>query len=621
MTRLPRVGTVAYNGFKFPAPFQSTVSGVPVFDSSGRTVKYYQWIFRVEGVLVSEDLTFAGSPQTGVKIDFEMDTLRVILTTPGREFVFFDQGFGDLVVNKGFASTSQASSASKSVALDAVFGPKPRFSSWQPRGSNHAVFINWECEIQIPQTCLDPVFRNTLAEYNYSTTWSIDQGSRTVRTTNVTMEIPMTRRNATSRLTPTSIDRFRNLVKVQTLASKLSGFHRSSNFTESEDKRIMRATIVDTEIPSSNPYFVGMVNMNVTHSVSNKNNTLVPDSNQLWTNTISGRVEVAPNFPKALGWIAIQNVIIQRMDVPFKRKFEKLIETKTSGPIGQFAESLGLISAPTPVLSTQITTGLKLITALSLQEEVYGHGISFSIEYIIATTIENLVRDSGLFTTVPGSWTKWRASLDTIDPNRGYSGLQGENNDVIIDLCLEDSQPIRAFIFPSSEQTARPFVSSPGKINAEDTWITFENTVFKLLDTNAIELIPLHSSKTDADTTQRNLESQRTNGQVPFTSTSSKGAATVQSRADTQMKLRMMGKASRVGLKPIIPRIISVGGLPVTNVGNPVTLTRQRDTPMGVPLFTSRWSIDYRVSTVRDLKPDDIKIVNIGPGEKTNFTL
>lgn len=622
MPRLPQVGTRAYNGFQFPSTFQATVSGIPIMDRSGRTVKYYQWTFIIEGTLVSEDLTFEGSPTPGVKIDVEMDSLRVILTTPAREFVFHDQGFGDLVVNKGFASTSLAPALSTSVALDADYGPKPKIRAWQPRGSNHAVFISWECTVTIPQNCLNPEFKNSLAEYNYNMSWSIDDRNTTIRTTNVIMEIPMTRRGATNRLTQTTIDKFRSSIDVPTINGP---FKRASTFNMSDDKRTMTATITDTEIHSSNPYFPGMVKMEVNHTVSSSTDILIPISNTNWKNRISGRVEVALSTNKALGWTAIQHVINTRMGIA-KRAIRKTRIARTEIGLQDFINPLGSLFAAAvspgqaPVGDLIITGGLKLITALSITEELYGRGISFSVEYIVSTNLVDLLGVTGLFTPIPGDWTKWRASLDIVDYHRGFENMQQSLPDVIVDLCIKDRQEVPGFISPGPTLKDLPFASSPGPISKDDTWLTFYNRVTVTSEPNTIPLNPLSSSVADTTASIKQLETGAKGGRVPVEPTPSKSEVTIQKRAASTIELTMTGFATRVALQGPPPQITSIGGKVAVPSGTNKVKYDRKDTPTGIPIYTTTWQISYALDAVpRDLKPGDIKIGGGDPG-KTIFT-
>ena len=209
------VGRVGYNGFLFPHIVQVKISGTPVEDAAGRTNKQIQWTISAEWTLVSEDGPVDTVAEGGT-IDDNVERLREILTTPGRELVVTDQGFGDnFVVNQGMVDSALSTLFTGTAPiLDAAYGPKPTFEAWTPVGSNRASHINWSCVVTIPQCKRSPKHKDILSEWTYGVRWSINESRMTTRSISGAIEIPVTRKNATSREIQNTVDKFRESVDI-----------------------------------------------------------------------------------------------------------------------------------------------------------------------------------------------------------------------------------------------------------------------------------------------------------------------------------------------------------------------------------------------------------------------
>ena len=87
------------------------------------------------------------------------------------------------------------------------------------------------------------------------------------------------------------------------------------------------------------------------------------------------------------------------------------------------------------------------------------------------------------------------------------------------------------------------------------------------------------------------------------------------------MTLVMTGFASRAAIQPPPPRIVSVGGkLPIVD-GSSTVDYKKLDTPSGIPIFTTTWSIVYFIDEVPDLQPQAIAVVGGDPNQPTVFNL
>ena len=237
---------VRYGDYVFPAAVSLKFQVEPMMDSSGRHPKWWKHTFTIETVVSSVD-GFSGSfmgSSNGLKTDdLNMSQIRRRLSLPGLRFEIFSKGVGqnqrfdqtglsptgEPVPRNYAVSTNQDPNISSGTGLgnpddngtllftvdgstDLDFGPKPKLLLCEPMGDSRVMRIVWtvECSLPVccvayntntatrPTICLTPYNANnvagkdtlnTLTDFSYSMSWSVDEQGFTVRTIVGTIEV------------------------------------------------------------------------------------------------------------------------------------------------------------------------------------------------------------------------------------------------------------------------------------------------------------------------------------------------------------------------------------------------------------------------------------------------
>ena len=110
---LPDVGTLGYNGVTFSCLQHTSISGKPLPDNAGRTIKGMEWTLNVDGLVTLE----AGQ----TTIDTTVQTLRRLLSAQGGILTYSNKGFGpSFTVN------------TPGGIKDMAWGPIPEILAFQP---------------------------------------------------------------------------------------------------------------------------------------------------------------------------------------------------------------------------------------------------------------------------------------------------------------------------------------------------------------------------------------------------------------------------------------------------------------------------------------------------------
>lgn len=434
MTRpIASSGNVHYNGFDFPAPLSLKVRCVPNYDAAHATVKHRTYNVVLETILVADDFEAAayGGPvlAPGDPVDAALAVLRKKLTEPGKTLKLKNQGLGgDLTVNYANAIGR---------------GPSPKMLAWEPMGGNCACRIVWECEFTVAE-CDPGILTNTssLGEFSYTVDFSLTPDGLTQVTLAGLIEVNVHRMGEIG-LAWRQIDHTADQLREQINFFKAVNVERRRQYRLSEDRRFLHFTITDTEIGSENPYFPGCVRMDVQQRLNSKGPTAY---GVRFDNGISGRIEVAPGFPKKLAWYAFVWVVKARY-----KKFN-----------------------PTPDENSAGTKSPKILRHFDITEDIFGRGMSFSLAWDFVSDRETLLEQSGLWEPIPGSWNNWRSSLSqNVDAVYGPAGaMHRRTDDNLIDFCLYvPSQPLVQPEPPLTRMGAVPQIfSPPGK---DESWLQY----------------------------------------------------------------------------------------------------------------------------------------------------
>jgi len=555
-------GEVYYNGFTFPAQLRSKLEATYVPDDSGRTVKYVHYRLEIECEVFPDDSPTATA---GDPVDTNVRSLRKKLSRYGRELRFTDQGAGtDFIINGGQGNGT----------TDVMFGPKPQVLSLKSIGSNRAWWLHWVVDTYIPECSEGTPRTSGLMQFNYEAEWSIDREGMTVRKINGVAEIAANRVSTASTKISDTADKYRELVTDGFPVPK--GFWREQEYRLSQDKRTLRFTITDTEVPSDTPFYDKMVEIDVDHTVD------APFMNGAWTrffNTLSGTIKVRAGVPKVFAWAA------------FKYLMKERVGLYNSGG-----------KAPIPI-------------DLSISEKVFGREVRFSISYVLNNlNINSFVNDCRLFRPISDvTWDTWRTSLEPIQNPRGFlGGKHNAGDDVILDLCssgLSRAQTnYHPVVLPTIIQNQR--YQRPTARNSwlyYDVWLVFEE------DVNGA-IIQRMSDQDENTLVERQGDKDDTAPDLVAGKDKASEDRNIQVWGQKAYKVYLVGRAVRVGYPIPRPKLVSVGDQKAYRMGKSRFVSKRYAGSTGIPLYFATWRIPYVLK--KTPKGDTVGKAKIGGDEK-----
>lgn len=580
---IQRPGEVEYRGFVFPAPISSRITSNPVPDSSGRQVKYIEYTLTIDCFLTATDFpagfVYGGTDEKGhPSMDVPMETLRGYLQQPGYELKFNSQGFGtDVTIDH---------------TKDLSFGPHPRISLWEPLGGTTTVHIVWECNFTVSDCPFGFMGQNPneYAAFVYSVDWGIGQDGATTRSVTGHIEFKNFRTTAGGMYTTGTPDLFRDKLNIPIL----EGFTRQQSYRISEDRRTLFFSVVDSEVPSDNPYFPYCLRMDVRHRlngyfISNEGKMF---SGPKWTSTLSGTIELAPGTARFWAWKAFKQII----------KSRRSYADKGDG-VGEEGEEGKGKSREYPIYD------------LSIEEEIYGRSLTFNITWGLTASLDTILHASGLATPIKGpTWSDWKDSLrySNVYGARGYRKLRHlPGNDVMLDIC-GGTPP--APILKQDEKRKKPKPKyKPEKViedyvpEEDESWLLYWNSTNFLSLNNDI----VHTKLGGKRGTDPLKITPGKSGKVEFPVIIFPGvsaqdmveAPVHQRRGVPRVYITIKGFALRVGHKisaEQTPRVITMDGTPIAPARHPYTGKEEEITFLPpIPLYgkavmyTAVWTKTY----------------------------
>ena len=431
------VGTLSYNGIPFGGSSHVTLQMETVQDDAHRTTTYVRHRLTVQ--LILHDPSDTGDT---------FITLRQKLMETGQALIFEGQGAGSFSVNAG-------------AQRDVKFGPHPRILGWAPVGSLRACEVQWQVEFNLPSCVFVSLSQaNPFLAFNFGVSYQVDYKGATSRTVSGYFEIPLTRFN---RSIPDTADSYRSLITLPIP----SEFQRTTqNFNLSADKSRLDFTLVDSEIPSDNPYPKGVAKIDARHSVSWSKYGGGLGGVVGLSGRISVSIELGFNQPTSIAYNYFVRIV--------KDRFLKST---------QYGQRVFLMS-------------------VSAEEGIFDRTSSFSVSYRIlcankksasGSVIPNDVADkmverSGMFTALASSptWNEWALSMVPVNNVGGYQHLtMSASSDAIVDVCGPSPE------MPWAPQTSSPSDNPPyspdlGLYNTTPTsqgsWLVYQDvpTVFQV---------------------------------------------------------------------------------------------------------------------------------------------
>lgn len=416
------------------------IQGTPVRDQAGRTVTYTRWHFRFRTVLYARK---TGDTTT----DFQMNSARQLILSPGGSFEYTDRGFGELSVNTNRRQR------------DAKWGPFVTEISWEPWGDANAGCLEFTVEVCIPE-CNSARFEDKVMAWNYAVTYERDADGFTTRKISGYLEIPQTRDAQGNRKFRHSADEYREKVSPRVPV----GFRPlGASFKLSEDKCRLDFGFADEEMGNEIPP-PGVLRLDAEMDTSNER----PMNFVRYIYTLSATYTMARGFPSSLAHVHFKRLADNRREAAIRE----------SNAIGGAEGALDL----------QWRVG---------EPRMYGKvkQARFSLTFVVTRSRAKALHADGFFHPVPDSnWQLWAASLvgklfkqDGNDAKRGAQYRQDVRgqagmyfaaaDDVIVDLCQKDVPPGGGVSAVLRTRPVAPRVQA-GKLKAtvDPDWVLFEQS-------------------------------------------------------------------------------------------------------------------------------------------------
>ena len=178
------------------------------------------------------------------------------------------------------------------------------------------------------------------------------------------------------------------------------GFTRTQKYKFRKSKREIEYTIVDREQKSDNPMFPTIVKADVSHTVASNLLGSDPFEGQgfrTWNNTFEGTITTRPGVWKGWSWIAMMNIVKQRMyrTAPFAGE-----------TFGVMKDEISSVKVDTDVDAKQLKPR-HLLHKISIKENIYNRETTFNLSYMVITNLSQLFFRTGLFYPVHIAWNNF----------------------------------------------------------------------------------------------------------------------------------------------------------------------------------------------------------------------
>lgn len=540
MPGLPATGELSYNGYTFDGATHIEAAVEFVYDDAGRTIIAHRHTITVDAIVADDS-----------DLDGEVLNIRQRLGEAGKKLTFISKGFGDDLRAVGVVS-------------DVAAGPHPQELSWESLGDDKAAQIRWQVVVTVPLCVLGtPAFVGVMA-LNYSIGYKIDAMTDTTRT--ITGYIQIAQKAGTNFSASDTADRFRSNFMLNPIA----GFKRESTWTGNLKKSRVDFSIVDTQIPSQNPYPPNIMAIDGRHRLSWRRGPRSASPR----NTISMTISPEAGLSGSQAWAVFLTIAGAR-----------IAKAKASAQ---------------PVL----------IDSIEVEENLFGRPQSFVVSYTMLSCIQDFVGDAGLWQPLGTDWNSWKVSLRTTmfdKEHRGNADLRDlAVNDVVVNLC---KSPGIAFVSPNNR---RKFaldnrMRSGGLKNemppADRSFLSWDSRIMSYRDRPAVRQSIVQAPTKDDDFWEVNSGTMKTS--FSFGSSGGATADVIQEGGAGRHGVRIVGRATRVGHQLGRPALVTIGGRPAIErwfrgmqwvVGN----------YFGVPVYAAQWAADY----IADASPGTIKPPN-----------
>lgn len=554
ITGLPAVGAdveISYNGFTFVGPYvDSQLSAHPVYDNTRRIVKHVEYTLRVKAVITkdytagTEGGTVPGSitDTAAFRIrandgDSSPATVRDRLLQAGGQLKYKGQGVGQITVNTSVSDS------------DVDWGPKPQQCSMKKLGGALVYEVDWVVTFCLPECRGVRSSLGNLRAFSYSVSYLTDEGGFATRTISGELEIALNRnpagsgvpQNTIQALTENNVDEWLDSISVDNLLR----FQRmSTHRTISADKSTLQFSIVDKEHHSPNALPIGVVQADVSHTISSQ---FQETAFMRVDHHIAGSITVAGTYTSRHAWSRALLIVKSRMRA---------------------------------IVSSGIWTPILL--AIQVTEQLFGRGVQFSVSFYCTTSPSNpkdvnftaseaLQRDlskSGLFAPLETTWEAWRDSLkekawslrgragikhNVRTSGRIYSLCDGSSKaslqtDLLIRDTVEDSR------YPIEDGSSYGCDCPPVTASLLD----FKNEIKITYDNGVVKVVPLGSANEEKPVSQAPKDNSQKLPTAGMTIRTAKNEVVAVQGSATTWSAEVSGHSVSVCHDPPIPSLYEV---------------------------------------------------------------
>lgn len=617
-------GQIIYNGILLNLTTQHRAKVTPVYSDSDRMVKYLNYVFTVEAVIVADACNPSDSPGNyppGSYRAFHQETTGAILAEmreqlleEGGELYLKEVGLGydlhvvparkdlhgvsthtSLNLQKG-GTTSMGSPASMT-RMDVKHGPKPRELAWEPL-SSRAARIVWSVEFNLAR-CYDE--EGQIVATDALVNWSLNEAGLTTRTVNGYYEVAVNQQvyggdDNNEKKSTNDADRFRYWIRLDW--APLAGFHRTQTYSLSEDRSRLTYTLVDTEIDTGqNAYYPGVINADVVKTTQNQGALDWGKSDTQWSMTLSGSIEVRPGLSPKVAWAAF--ITIVREQLSYFRDGTK----KDEGGIANEQRK-----------EFQTKGDFMILTGVTISEPLFGRSMSFTLSWMFTTKLEHLIEATGHFRPLdtrkkeklPGAtepekihnWDLHSKSLAKVQGERGIANMRLHyTEDHQVGVCnFRESPVLRYFERPPTELPNSEPILESRKPDPETSYRDYQSQAGYDEDTGTVIQKTLRTPTEEPKEFQGSRADFRKAITLEIAGKQYAGGInepTVIShrRGDSVFRVTLVGYAIRAGYIANIPTLQSWNGIPVKLLTRKIT-----DRTIGTAgggLHLTQWRLVY----------------------------
>lgn len=526
--------TVTYNGVQFggaDSQFKSlppmySFEAVPRHDRSGRAVMMVDVNLQVRCIFYE---TSEGNMTNN------MAAIQVALSTPGRSLTMSGLGSGFGIATAGV------------ITADVNNGPKPGPVRCTPIGGQLAWELAWSVQFgYVPCASGSEVF-DAFMEFSFNTTWNNDFEGLATRTISGLARIKQ-HRDFTAN--PDVVVHVAEELRDNFVISVPTGFRRVNNsWRESDDKAVLEFTIVDEEL-RGDPLPDGVTMGNASFSFSSGDGK---GGFATALCVLSMTLRTAPNVHRDMAGKLFLAAVLSKQ--------------------GAMATALGNDKQPIPLKLDIVNhkfedcrvTQCQMVwqmTAASLSTMLTAAGIWQPVSDMIGSTFG-----------APQDYNTWKAGMNSLWANRGFSGLTSNASEaVIIDLCDNvNSKTIGVVSMGSQSLNSQslPSITCPS-ISASGGWINWDLQIVPLRKDNqthhrrAAPFLP-ESSLAAGDLQDPSTDTEAPSG-GPSYSQSGSDQDIIEYQGYPEHYVGMKFRALRYVNTPFMPVIKSISGNAVYQV-------------------------------------------------------